>query len=98
MDLGGWSGLPELERGGPRVSVPGMDLVDGTGGLRRSCGCTFSLRVSGDGWWVSTNIPSHLKDIKCMTYCLQKYLFFHLHSFLTYIYVFLYNWQNAFDI
>lgn len=49
MDLGGWSGLPELERGGPAVSVPGMDLVDGTGGLRHLWVALFSLRVSGDG-------------------------------------------------
>ncbi len=49
VDLGGWSGLPELERGGPAVSVPGMDLVDGTGGLRRSWVALFFLRVSGDG-------------------------------------------------
>ncbi len=49
MDLGGWSGLPELERGGPAVSVPGMDLVDGTGGLRHLLVALFSLRVSGDG-------------------------------------------------
>lgn len=49
MGLGGWSGLPELERGGPAISVPGMDLVDETGGLRRLWSVLFSLRDSGDG-------------------------------------------------
>lgn len=48
-DLGGWAGLPELELGGPAVSVPGVDLVDGTGGLRRSWVALSSLRVSGEG-------------------------------------------------
>lgn len=41
--------LPELEKGGPAVSVPGMDLVDGTGGLRRLWVALFSMRDSGDG-------------------------------------------------
>lgn len=41
--------LPELEKGGPAVSVPGMDLVDGTGGLRHLWVALFSMRDSGDG-------------------------------------------------
>lgn len=44
----GFSRLPDLERGGPAVSVPGMDLVAGTGGLRRLWVALFSLDVSGD--------------------------------------------------
>lgn len=41
--------LPELEKGGPAVLVPGMDLVDGTEGLRCLWVALFSMRVSGDG-------------------------------------------------
>lgn len=48
LDWDGFSWLPDLERGGPAVSVPGMDLVAGTGGLRRLWVALFSLDVSGD--------------------------------------------------
>lgn len=60
VDLGRGFGLPEMEIGEPTVpesSVPGMDLVEGTGGLGGFGVPFFSPRVScGDGGLPLTSI------------------------------------------
>jgi len=54
-----------MENGGPAVSVPGMDLVDGTEGLRRVWVALFSMRVSGDGGQALMSISPKEQQTYC---------------------------------